>query len=164
MDGGYVVEVLEPASKHNGEFVRLAVARAGHSVQVDVARDWREHPPLPLDIGPVLHLDDAVGSKVTATIGRGLPRDYLDVAAAQRRYPRRLLLQLAFHRDPGLRVIDVALAMQQLDRLPDAPFADYGLTDVRVADIPRGFEHWPRDADQDGQGHQAHAQSRPGAP
>lgn len=34
------------------------------------------------------------------------PRDYLDVAAAQRRYDRGQLLQLAFQSDPGMRVLD----------------------------------------------------------
>jgi hypothetical protein len=84
-------------------------------------------PPVRMQIGPVLHVDDAVGSKVTAMIGRGLPRDYIDVAAALRHYDRNELLRLAFYRDPGLRVVDVAHCMQLLDRLPDAPFADYGL-------------------------------------
>lgn len=44
-------------------------------------------------------------------IGRGLPRDYIDVAAATMRYTRADLLHCAFTRDPGLRVIDVAHAM-----------------------------------------------------
>jgi hypothetical protein len=55
------------------------------------------------------------------------------------------LLRLQVHRDEhvvainlprdwrsaaiGLRVVDVAHCMQLLDRLPDAPFANYGLTD-----------------------------------
>jgi hypothetical protein len=55
--------------------------------------------------------------------GTEYPRDYIDVAAALRRYDRNALLRLAFHGDPGLRVLDVAHCMQLLDRLPDAPFA-----------------------------------------
>lgn len=107
---GYTVTVLEAPEAHGGEFVRLDVSRAGRSVHVDVARDWRQHTPVQLDVGPVLHLDDAVGSKLTAMLGRGLPRDYIDVAAATLRYQREQLLHLVFTRDPGLRVLDMAQA------------------------------------------------------
>lgn len=156
---GYTVTVVESADQHQGEFARLMVTRNDHDVQVDVARDWRQHPPVHLQVGPVLHVDDAVGSKVTAMIGRGLPRDYLDIAAALGRYNRQQLLRLAFIRDPGLRVLDVALAMQLLDRLPDAPFSDYGLTVNQVAQARHAFQHWPRHADQDLPGQQVHDQT-----
>jgi hypothetical protein len=155
-DAGCQVRVLEPAEQHGGEFLRLQVQRGEHVVDIDLARDWRQHPPVHMQIGPVLHIDDAVASKVTAMIGRGLPRDYIDVAAALGRYDRAALLRLAFHRDPGLRVLDVAHCMQLLDRLPDAPFADYGLTDEDVGQVRREFRDWPRDHAQDHDGQRAH--------
>lgn len=110
-----------------------------------------------MQMGPVLHIEDAVGSKVVAMVGRGLPRDYMDVAAALRRYNRNDLLRLAFYRDPGLRVLDVADCMQLLDRLPDAPFADYLLTDDDVRRVRRSFDEWPRDPEQDHEGRRLHA-------
>lgn len=110
-----------------------------------------------MQLGPVLHVDDAVASKVTAMMGRGLPRDYLDVAAALARYSRDDLLRLAF-RDPGLHVLDVALCMQQLEGLPDAPFADYGLTDDDVRQVRHMFHDWPRDHEQDHEGRRVHAE------
>ncbi len=91
-DAGCQVRVLEPAEQHGGEFLRLQVQRGEHVVDIDLARDWRQHPPVRMEIGPVLHIDDAVASKVTAMIGRGLPRDYIDVAAL-RRYDRDALLR-----------------------------------------------------------------------
>ncbi len=154
---GCQVRVLEPAEQHGGEFLRLQVQRGEHVVDIDLARDWRQHPPVHMQIGPVLHIDDAVASKVTAMIGRGLPRDYIDVAAALGRYDRGALLRLAFHRDPGLRVLDVAHCMQLLDRLPDAPFADYGLTGDDVRRVRHEFRDWPRDHAQDHDGQRAHA-------
>ncbi len=157
---GCHVEVLEAAERHSGEFLRLHVHRGEHVVDIDVARDWRQHPPVRMQIGPVLHVDDAVASKVTAMIGRGLPRDYIDVAAALSRYDRSELLRLAFHRDPGLRVIDVAHSMQLLDRLPDAPFADYGLTDDDVLQVRRSLQDWPRNHEQDEAGRSVHAQAQ----
>lgn len=158
-DAGYHVDVLEPAEQHDGEFLRLQVHQDQHVLDIDVARDWRQHPPVRMQIGPVLHVDDAVGSKVTAMIGRGLPRDYIDVAAALTRYDRGDLLSLAFARDPGLRVIDVAHAMQLLDRLPDAPFGDYGLTGDDVGHVRRRLQDWPRDHQQDHVGRRVHAQT-----
>jgi hypothetical protein len=159
-EAGYQVRVLEPAEQHGGEFLRLQVQRGEQVVDIDLARDWRQHPPVHMQIGPVLHLDDAVASKVTAMIGRGLPRDYIDVAAALRRYDRAALLRLAFHRDPGLRVLDVAHCMQLLDRLPDAPFADYGLTDDDVRQVRHELQNWPRDHAQDHDGQRIHADAQ----
>lgn len=156
-DAGCQVRVLEPAEQHGGEFLRLQVQRDEQVVDIDVARDWRQHPPVTMQIGPVLHIEDAVASKVAAMVGRGLPRDYLDVAAALRRYDRSDLLRLAFHRDPGLRVLDVADCMKLLDRLPDAPFADYLLTDGDVRQVRHSFQDWPRDHQQDHEGHRIHA-------
>ncbi len=159
-EAGCQVKVLEPADRHGGEFLRLHVHRDELVVDIDVARDWRQHPPVRMQIGPVLHVDDAVASKATAMIGRGPPRDYIDVAAALSRYDRSELLRLAFHRDPGLRVIDVAHSMQLLDRLPDAPFADYGLTDDDVQQVRRSLQDWPRDQEQDRTGRSVHAQAQ----
>ncbi len=68
-DAGCRIEVLEPAEQHGGEFMRLQVQRGEQVVDIDLARDWRQHPPVRMQIGPVLHVDDAVASKVTAMIG-----------------------------------------------------------------------------------------------
>jgi hypothetical protein len=73
-----------------------------------------------------LHLDDAVGSKVTAMVGRGLPRDFIDVAAALTRYSRADLMAMAFARDPGLRVVDFTDAARRLDNVLVGDFAEYG--------------------------------------
>jgi hypothetical protein len=42
-------------------FARLLLTDpAGRSAKVELACDWRAHPPVLLEIGPVLHPDDAV--------------------------------------------------------------------------------------------------------
>lgn len=48
--------------------------------------------------------------------------------------------------------------MRLLDRLPDAPFADYGLTDDDVGLIRRRMQNWPRDDEQDPDGRRVHAE------
>lgn len=104
----------------------------------------------------MLHLNDAVGSKTTALLGRALPRDFIDIAAALDRYSRRELLELAFARDGGLRAADAALAAQQLDRLDDAQFAPYQLTDNDVTALRERFASWPRDTASDDEAYAAH--------
>lgn len=53
--------------------------REGRSVDMDLAVDWREKQPVALSIGPVLSLEDAVGSKLSALYTRNEARDYIDV-------------------------------------------------------------------------------------
>lgn len=45
-DAGYQVEVLEPAERHAGEFLCLQVRRGKQAVDLDIARDWRQNPPV----------------------------------------------------------------------------------------------------------------------
>ncbi len=92
-------------------------------------------------------------------IGRGLPRDYLDVAVALRHYDRGQLLELGFRRDPGLRVADLALAMRRFDQIPDRQFGAYGLIPDQSADARAAFRDWPREAASDVQGDRAHLQA-----
>ena len=103
---GYEVDVTRRPEPQQGEFARLEVGRGDATMHVDLARDWRQWPPVQLDVGPVLHIEDAVGSKTAALVARREPRDFIDVAAALSRYSRGDLMRLAFTRDPGLRVLD----------------------------------------------------------
>lgn len=156
---GYRVEVTRRPEDSAGEFVQLAVSRDEQSMLLDLARDWRQQPPARLDIGPVLHLDDAVGSKVTALAGRGLPRDFIDVAAALDRYSRDQLMTLAFVRDPGLRVADFTDAARALDGIPTEAFAPYGLDEAAVSTLRAQLADWPRDAHFDEAGHRAYEEA-----
>lgn len=140
----------------DGEFARLHVSDAGRAVVVDLARDWRAHPPVRMSVGLVLHRDDAVSSKVGAMVGRGLPRDFIDVAAALPHYDRATLLRLLFERDPGLRPEDVALAVRQLDLLKDEDFAPYGLDPAAVEQVRHRLSAWPREATADDVAVRAH--------
>ncbi len=153
---GYRVEVTRRPEDSAGEFAQLAVSRNEESMLLDLARDWRQLPPVSLDIGPVLHLDDAVGSKVTAMVGRGLPRDFIDVAAALARYSREELMMLAFVRDPGLPVRDFSDAARALDEIPADAFAAYGMDGAAIATMRARFDDWPRDVASDIAGHRTH--------
>jgi predicted nucleotidyltransferase component of viral defense system len=94
-----------------------------------------------MDLGPVMHLDDLVATKVAALINRREVRDYIDVAAALQRYPLNRMLALAHAADPALDPADIAEAGRYLDRLDDARFAVYGVAAAQVRDRLRV---WPR--------------------
>lgn len=144
---GFTVELTAGLGPGQDDFARFRVTRGGDSVMLDLARDWRAHPPAQLSVGPVLGLEDAVASKVVAMMTRGLARDYIDVAAALPRYTPEHLLGLALDRDPGLRPEDAHAALLQLDRLPDADFTAYGLGPETVQALREQFRLWPRTAD-----------------
>ncbi|MEU9185483.1 hypothetical protein AB0D14_13160 [Streptomyces sp. NPDC048484] len=50
--------------------------------EVDLLKEVRWRPPDVMDIGPVLDLDDLMGTKVRVLGDRGLARDAIDVHAA----------------------------------------------------------------------------------
>jgi hypothetical protein len=98
-----------------------------------------------MDVGPVLHLDDVVGSKVAAMVTRANARDFIDVAAAHVRYTRADLVRLALKADPAITPEEFVDAILRLDRLDDAIFTDlYGLTPPAIEDLRARFADWPR--------------------
>lgn len=155
---GYQVLITRPPELNQGEFSQMVISRGDESMQLDMARDWRRWPPVELQIGPVLHLDDAVSSKVNAMVGRGAPRDFIDVAAAiGHGYSRAELMRLTFTRDPGLRVVDFTHAMRQFDQLGLQEFADYGLDGAAMSELRQRFADWPRHEEDDQEGQVVHA-------
>jgi len=154
---GYGAEIIRPPESHQGEFARLEVTRGDRTMHVDLARDWRQWPPVELELGPVLHLDDAVSSKVNAMVTRHLPRDFIDVAAVLGRYSRRELIRLTLTRDPGLRVLDFTDAARELDRLSNDTFRRYDLTDDDIDVLRQRFADWPRHEADDDEGRAVHA-------
>jgi hypothetical protein len=124
--------------------VELEVRRDDQMVRLQLARFDRGHRPVVMDIGPVLHRDDAVATKVAALASRAYPRDLIDVAACIDQYSRDQLLALARRADPGLDSEDFAEAMRRLDRLDDSVFGLYQRTPAQVAQMRARFADWPR--------------------
>jgi hypothetical protein len=58
-----------------------------------------------MDIGPVLHVDDVLASKVAAMVTRAEPRDYIDVDAALRVRSADELRRLAKQADPEINEV-----------------------------------------------------------
>ena len=96
-------------------FARLRVRAAdGTRLEVDLGVDWRRSAPVVLGVGPVLSVEDAVGSKVSALYSRGEPRDYLDVDAIRRwgQFTDEELVNAVTERDPGF---ETGMFAQQLE-------------------------------------------------
>ncbi len=115
-------------------FARLLVSSADepdrNPDKLELSADWRAHPPVLLDIGPVLHPDDAVANKMCALYGRALPRDFLDIDAAltSGRYTRDRLLVLAENADNGFEPRMFADALGALTQITDDAFSEYGMS------------------------------------
>jgi Nucleotidyl transferase AbiEii toxin, Type IV TA system len=122
----------------------IVTAPDGRQTMLQLSYFDREHEPVRMDVGPVLDLEDLIGQKVCALASRIEVRDYIDTAQALREHTAGELIRLARRRDPGLEERDFAEAGQELDRLTDAQFAQYGLTPDDIAGVRAAFADWPR--------------------
>jgi Nucleotidyl transferase AbiEii toxin, Type IV TA system len=122
----------------------IVTGPGGRQMMLQMAYFDRDRRPVTMDIGPVLDLEDVVGSKVCALASRVEPRDYVDTAAALERYTVDQLIAYAKRLDPGLTDRDFADAGRQLDRMPDELFARYGLDAAAVGRLRERFAVWPR--------------------
>jgi hypothetical protein len=116
----------------------------GERMMLQMAYFDRAAQPVTMEIGPVLNLEDVVGGKVCALAGRAEPRDYIDTAAALRRYSVEEVIGFARRLDPGLEDRDFADAARRLDRWGDGIFAAFGLSAADVAALRAAFQAWPR--------------------
>ncbi|GAA2645155.1 hypothetical protein GCM10010399_93790 [Dactylosporangium fulvum] len=122
----------------------FTVGDGTRTVRLTLSRLDRRESPVMMDVGPVMHLDDLIATKVAALVNRREVRDYIDVAAALDRYTVEELLDLARRQDPALEDEDVVAAGRYLDRLDDGRFTFYGLTAEHVTTLRGKLKHWPR--------------------
>ncbi len=129
-----------------GTFARVEVSdlATGEKTKLELGVDWRAHPPTRLEIGPVLHPDDAVANKMCALFGRAEMRDYIDVdgVLSSGRYRLDELLRLAADHDPGFDATMFAEALAAARRLADSAFVPYGLTETEAAALRERLVGW----------------------
>ncbi|PRX22608.1 nucleotidyltransferase AbiEii toxin of type IV toxin-antitoxin system [Actinoplanes italicus] len=128
----------------DADIQEFLVAGEHRALRLTLCRLDRHRAPVVMDVGPVMHLDDLVATKVAALVNRREVRDYIDVAAALERYPLDRVLALAHAADPALDPEDIADAGRYLDRLDDARFALYGLDREAIATLRARLRDWPR--------------------
>ncbi|TMR94587.1 nucleotidyl transferase AbiEii/AbiGii toxin family protein [Nonomuraea basaltis] len=130
----------------SSHFVRLGVSdpAIGRTSKVELATDLRSHPPVTMEIGPVVHLEDVAGGKVEALFTRAEVRDFIDVDAflTSGRFTRDRLLELAASRDLGFDRAVFAQMLSALELYPDSELLAYGLTEPEVRELRSRFNAW----------------------
>jgi hypothetical protein len=139
------IDLAEMFEGFDQEMVEYDVSAGDQAVRLQLVRFDRSRPAVMMDIGPVLHPDDLVGSKVAAMATRAEVRDYADVAAALASYSREELVALAHRADPDLSDEELADTMQALDALDDEVLTEE-FSAAQVRGIREAFAGWPREA------------------
>lgn len=133
-------------------YIRLTVTESsGRACKVELARDARIRPPVRLDIGAVLHPEEIAADKMLALFGRAAARDFVDVAALQRRFPAERLLDLAAEKDPGFDRRYFAAALRAVTRLEDDDFTTLGLSIADVVALRDQAHSWAAALETEGE-------------
>jgi hypothetical protein len=137
---GYSAEIVRQYPAH----ARIEVTQGNEKTQIDLGVDYRSRPAVESDVGPVIHVDDAVGSKVGSIYTRGEAKDFVDVhAAMQAGYSTDQLLALADAREAS--PLDRPMFAQLLDsarQIPDKEYAKYGLGPEETAGLKSRMSAW----------------------
>jgi predicted nucleotidyltransferase component of viral defense system len=117
---------------------RLLVAdpQSGEDCEVDILKENLWAPPYTTEYGPVLALDDVIGTKVRALADRGAVRDLVDVHAAAATHRTTTDLERLGDRLAGA------------DWYDDEEFAAYGLTEDEIAGLRAWAQQWTSDLDR----------------
>ncbi|MET9271048.1 nucleotidyl transferase AbiEii/AbiGii toxin family protein [Kribbella sp. NPDC003557] len=137
---GYSTEMIRQGPHH----ASMQVAKGEETAHIDFGKDFRAKPPVESAVGPVISVEDAVGSKAASIYTRGEAKDFVDVdAAMQAGYSTDHLLQLADAREasPMDRPMFASL-LDDAQRIPDAEYAKYGLTPEQTAGLKDRMGAW----------------------
>jgi hypothetical protein len=116
--------------------------------EVDLLKEVLWRPPLMLDIGPVLDLDDLIGTKVRALGDRGLARDAIDVHAARHLYTIPELENLAARRPEEFDLHELHDRLESLEWVSDAEFEAYRMDTTSIAELRHWAQQWLDDLAQ----------------
>lgn len=126
--------------RDNDSFCRLLL-HGPEDLLVDLALDSAPGRPAAVSVaGPTFAPDELAGRKVVALFDRAAARDFVDVHALQRTFPRDVLLKLAAEVDAGF---DQAVFAEMLEHLARYTDVDLALGDVEdVAELRAFFQEW----------------------
>ncbi|MPY56798.1 nucleotidyl transferase AbiEii/AbiGii toxin family protein [Streptomyces spongiae] len=126
-----------------------ADSATGEACEVDVLKEVLWRPPVALlDIGPVLDLEDLVGTKVCALGDRGLARDAVDVHAARHLYSTADMERLGARRPDGFDLQELHDRLESIEWISDAEFEAYGLDATRIRELRSWAQEWLDDLAQ----------------
>ena len=118
----------------------------GEDCEVDILKEGFNRPPETTPYGPVLALDDVIGTKVRALADRGYPRDLVDIPAASRIRSQGELESLGRRcawDEFSLEGLSTRLSSVQWRA--DEEFSAYGLSGDEIADLRSWAQAWADD-------------------
>jgi predicted nucleotidyltransferase component of viral defense system len=120
-------------------FCRLMIS-AEEDLLVDIALDSPPNQPPTISIaGPTFDLEELAGRKVVALFDRAEARDFADVYALSKRYPKELLLARAADVDRGF---DRAVFHDMIGTLARFPDEAIPMATAEVAPLRAFFAAW----------------------
>lgn len=118
----------------------------GEECEVDVLKEAFWAPPAQTPYGPVLSLDDVIGTKVRALADRGTVRDLIDVQAASRHRSTADLESLGRRRaHDEFSLEDLRDRLTGADWYEDEDYAAYGLTSRQIEELKAWALDWAED-------------------
>ncbi|MFB6440731.1 nucleotidyl transferase AbiEii/AbiGii toxin family protein [Streptomyces sp. NPDC056411] len=127
----------------------VATDADGAACEVDILKENLWSPPCDTEYGPVLSLDDVIGTKVRALADRGAVRDLIDVhAAAERRTHPELEHLGQRHGRGAFRLDDLRDRLAGAEWYDDEEFAAYGLTEDDTTALRSWAQQWAGDLDE----------------
>jgi hypothetical protein len=114
--------------------------------EVDVLKEGFNRPPEATPYGPVLALDDVIGTKVRALADRGYPRDLVDIHAASRIRSQGGLESLGRRCAwDEFSLEGLAIRLSSVQWRDDDEFSVYGLSGDEIADLRSWAQAWSDD-------------------
>lgn len=121
----------------------------GVSCEVDILKENFWAAPKRTEHGPVLAIDDVIGTKVRALADRGAVRDLIDVHAAAGSHTIQDFERLGERHGRGeFRLEDLRERLGGAEWFDDDEFAAYGLTPDETAELRIWAQQWASDLDQ----------------
>ncbi|MGW5589001.1 nucleotidyl transferase AbiEii/AbiGii toxin family protein [Streptomyces sp. NPDC003857] len=119
---------------------------SGERCEVDVLKEVLWHPPMSSEYGPVLALDDVIGTKVRALADRGAVRDLIDVHAASQHHSQADLENLGRrHARYDFNLEDLRDRLAGAEWWDDQDYADYGLEAGQIDALRAWALEWAMD-------------------
>lgn len=129
----------------SGRFL-VTAPDTGEECEVDVLKEAFWAPPAQTPYGPVLSLDDVIGTKVRALADRGTVRDLIDVQAASRHRSTADLESLGRRRTQDeFSLEDLRDRLTGAEWYEDEDYAAYGLNPRQIDELKAWALAWATD-------------------
>jgi predicted nucleotidyltransferase component of viral defense system len=117
--------------------------------EVDILKEAFNRPPQVTPWGPVLALDDVIGTKVRALADRGYARDVVDIHAASRIHSNAELESLGRRCAwDEFSIENLVMRLNAVEWRADDEFFAYGLSGETIADLRSWAQAWADELNQ----------------